>query len=88
MLFIGSIGEIICAVIAAAAGHTMLASADTPASEYTSRNTTGGQILVAFAIIQVSPAVRPWCVPRRLHVLYNRPLRSSSSVLSGDQFHG
>jgi hypothetical protein len=87
MLFIGSIGEIICAVIAAAAGHTMLASADTPASEYTSRNTTGGQILVAFAIIQVSLAVGPWCIPRRLHV-YDRPLRSSSSVLSGDQFHG
>jgi len=53
MLFIGSVGEITCAVIAAAAGHTMLASSDTPASEYTSRNITGGQILVAFAIIQV-----------------------------------
>lgn len=53
MLFIGSIGEIVCAVIAAAAGHTMLASSDTPASEYTKRNTTGGQVLVAFAILQL-----------------------------------
>lgn len=87
MLFIGSIGEIVCAVIAAAAGHTMLASADTPASEYTKRNTTGGQILVAFAIIQASRAARGHYDTMKL--IFADPYhRSSSLVLSGDLYLG
>jgi SP family sugar:H+ symporter-like MFS transporter len=54
MLFIGSAGEITCALIAAFAGHFMLASTDTPADQYTKKNTTGGQLLIAFAIIQIA----------------------------------
>lgn len=53
MLFIGSAGEIVCALIAAFAGHFMLAGDEVPESEFTARNITGGQLLVAFAIIQI-----------------------------------
>lgn len=35
------------------AGHFMLAAEGTPVEELTKRNTTGGQLLVAFAILQI-----------------------------------
>ncbi len=53
MLLIGCVGEIICAVIAGLAGHFMLAPDGTPADQITKRNIQGGQLLVAFAILQI-----------------------------------
>jgi MFS family permease len=53
MLFIGCVGEISCAMIAAFAGHFMLAPAGTPADQLTQRNIVGGQLLVAFGVLQI-----------------------------------
>jgi SP family sugar:H+ symporter-like MFS transporter len=53
MLFIGGIGEIVCAIIAGLSGHFLLAATGTPEDQLTSSNIRGGQLLVAFAIIQV-----------------------------------
>ncbi len=54
MLFIGGGIEITCALIAGLAGHFMLAPAGTPDARLTTRNIQGGQLLVAFAILQIA----------------------------------
>lgn len=53
MLFIGTAGEVTCAIIAGLCGHFMLAPTGTPDNELTSYNITGGKLLVAFAILQI-----------------------------------
>ncbi|KAJ9116258.1 hypothetical protein QFC24_006773 [Naganishia onofrii] len=50
---LGGIGEIVCAIIAGLSGHFLLAATGTPEDQLTSSNIRGGQLLVAFAIIQV-----------------------------------
>jgi SP family sugar:H+ symporter-like MFS transporter len=53
MLLIGGAGEVICAIIAGLCGHFLLAPNGTPKDQLTDSNIKGGQLLVAFAIIQV-----------------------------------
>lgn len=53
MLLVGGVGEVICALIAGLCGHFLLAPSGTPEDQLTSSNIRGGQLLVAFAIIQV-----------------------------------
>ncbi|KAI0275470.1 general substrate transporter [Gloeopeniophorella convolvens] len=52
-LLTGAVLQAICAVIAAFVGHFLLAPSGTPQSELTSRNKTGGDVLITFAVLQV-----------------------------------
>lgn len=54
MLFWGAIAEAICAIIAGLAGHFMLPAPGTPTADLTSRNKTGGGLLIAFAVLQIA----------------------------------
>lgn len=53
MLLVGAVGEAICALIAGLVGHFTLAPTGTPLTELTQRNKSGGDTLIAFAVIQV-----------------------------------
>ncbi|KAJ9108189.1 hypothetical protein QFC20_003552 [Naganishia adeliensis] len=77
MLLYGGVGEIICALIAGLCGHFLLAPAGTPEDQLTTSNIRGGQLLVAFAIIQVlffamfwGPT--PWVVTGEIFPLHVR----------------
>ncbi|KZT08817.1 general substrate transporter [Laetiporus sulphureus 93-53] len=52
-LMTGAAFEACCALIAGLAGHFMLAPSGTPQSELTARNKTGGNVLIAFAVLHV-----------------------------------
>ncbi|KAI8980586.1 general substrate transporter [Trametes punicea] len=52
-LLTGSVMEAICALIAGLVGHFMLAPANTPADQLTTRNKQGGDTLIAFAVLHV-----------------------------------
>ena len=52
-LLLGSVLEAICALIAGLVGHFTLAPAGTPADQLTSRNRSGGDTLIAFAVLHV-----------------------------------
>lgn len=49
----GAIWEAICALIAGAVGHSLLAPEGTPKDQLTSSNKSGGSVLIAFGILQV-----------------------------------
>ncbi|KAI5450929.1 hypothetical protein NCC49_002669 [Naganishia albida] len=77
MLLVGGVGEVICALIAGLCGHFLLAPSGTPEDQLTSSNIRGGQLLVAFAIIQVlffamfwGPT--PWVVTGEIFPLHVR----------------
>lgn len=52
-LLIGSVLEAVCSLIAGLAGHFMLAAPGTPDNQLTPRNKTGGDVLIAFAVLHV-----------------------------------
>ncbi|KAH9937389.1 general substrate transporter [Fomitopsis serialis] len=52
-LMTGALLEAACALIAALAGHFLLAPSGTPTDQLTSTNKTGGNVLIAFAILHV-----------------------------------
>ncbi|KAH7105247.1 general substrate transporter [Auriculariales sp. MPI-PUGE-AT-0066] len=52
-LLIGAAWEAICALIASLVGHFLMAASGTPDNELTARNKTGGNVMVAFAILHV-----------------------------------
>lgn len=65
-LLTGAILEAICAIIAAFVGHFTLAPTGTSQSELTTRNRQGGDVLIAFAVLQVfiyaiTWGPTPWC---------------------------
>ncbi|KAJ9105826.1 hypothetical protein QFC19_003394 [Naganishia cerealis] len=77
MLLIGGAGEVVCAIIAGLCGHFLLAPNGTPKDQLTDSNIKGGQLLVAFAIIQVlffamfwGPT--PWVVTGEIFPLHVR----------------
>ncbi|KAG2094815.1 hypothetical protein BD769DRAFT_1631676 [Suillus cothurnatus] len=52
-LLLGASGQSVCALIVAVVGHTTLASTGTPTSALTARNRAGGDVVIAFAVLQV-----------------------------------
>ncbi|EGO05363.1 hypothetical protein SERLA73DRAFT_101147 [Serpula lacrymans var. lacrymans S7.3] len=52
-LLLGAFLQAICAIIAGLVGHYTLAATGTPLSELTPRNKSGGDVLIAFAVLQV-----------------------------------
>ena len=52
-LLTGSVLEAICSLIAGLVGHFLLAPTGTPTDQLTSRNKTGGNTLIAFAVLHV-----------------------------------
>lgn len=53
LLLIGALWQAVCALIAGLSGHFLLNKPGTPASELTSRNKQGGDVLIAFAVFQL-----------------------------------
>ena len=52
-LLTGAIWEAICAIIAGLVGHFTLAPTGTPAADLSQRNKSGGDTLIAFAVLHV-----------------------------------
>ena len=51
-LLVGAVIEAICALIAGLVGHYTLAPTGTPPDQLTHRNKQGGDVLIAFAVLQ------------------------------------
>ncbi|EGO05354.1 hypothetical protein SERLA73DRAFT_68971 [Serpula lacrymans var. lacrymans S7.3] len=52
-LLTGALLQSICAIIVALVGHFTLAATGTPVSELTARNKSGGNVIIAFAVLHV-----------------------------------
>ncbi|KAG1742746.1 general substrate transporter [Suillus paluster] len=52
-LLLGALLQAVCAIIVAFVGHSTLAPSGTPTSELTARNRAGGDVVIAFAVLQV-----------------------------------
>ncbi|GBE77337.1 Hexose transporter 2 [Sparassis crispa] len=81
-LLTGALLEAPCAIIAALAGHFMLAKTGTPDSQLTSRNRTGGDVLIAFGILQVFAYSLFWGPTPWVYLGESFPLRVRSKCIA------
>jgi len=81
-LLTGAILEAICAVIAALVGHFCLAPTGTPSNELTPRNRQGGDVLIAFAVLQVFIYAITWGPTPWVYLGESYPLRVRSKCIA------
>ncbi|KZV66564.1 general substrate transporter [Peniophora sp. CONT] len=74
-LLVGAVLEAICALIAGLVGHYTLAAAGTPLNELTKRNKQGGDVLIAFAVLQVMAFSMFWGPTPWVYLGESFPLR-------------
>jgi SP family sugar:H+ symporter-like MFS transporter len=82
LLLIGALWQAVCALIAGLSGHFLLAAPGTSSDHLTSRNKQGGDVLIAFAVLQLIGFSAFWGPTPWVYLGESFPLRIRPKAIS------